>query len=302
MPRFKVRIFFAALLSTVMTFSLLSAPIASSAPKKNLKLLWAEEFKGKAGSLPSSKNWTYDIGGGGWGNSERQYYTKDTKNVALDGKGNLVITATRISNDYLEQLSDAPGTEDILNRCSECQFTSARIKSARKVSFMYGRIEARIKLPQGIGTWPAFWMLGTDLLEGSSWPESGEIDIMEFRGDLPERSTSAVHGPGYSGGGYVGGAYENFKSLSDDYHVFAVEWRKNYLEFSVDGQVHTVITKPSIRGNRWVFNQPFFLILNLAMGGTYAGEYIDPYVFEAKYAIDYIRFYSVNGVGKVFQG
>jgi hypothetical protein len=174
-----------------VAMSLFVTPVADAAPKK-LKLLWSEEFNGKKGVRPSSKIWATEIGGGGWGNSERQYYTDKAANASLDGAGRLVITANRISNEYAEQIGTVPGTEDILNRCSECQFTSARLKTARKVGFMYGRMEARMKMPQGIGTWPAFWMLGGDLLDGVPWPECGEIDIMEFRGDIPERSTSAI--------------------------------------------------------------------------------------------------------------
>lgn len=302
MPTYKSKRLGSALLAGLMTLPLFVTTSAQGAPKKKMKLLWSQEFSGKAGTLPSSKVWNYDLGGGGWGNSERQFYTKSPQNIAHDGNGNLVITASRISNEYGEPTVEGAAVEDILNRCSECQFTSSRIKTARKVSFQYGRVEARMKLPQGIGTWPAFWMLGGDLIDGVPWPECGEIDIMEYRGDYPERSTSAVHGPGYSGGSNIGGAYENFMPLSDDYHVFAIEWKKNSIEFIVDDQVHTIVSTASMRGGRWVFNQRFFLILNLAMGGTYAGEYIDPYLNEAKFSVDYIRFYSVNGVGKVFQG
>jgi len=139
-------------LLVALSFALTSAvsPVADAAPKKTLKLLWSDEFNGKQGSLPSSKTWIREIGGGGWGNSERQYYTDKAANASMDGAGRLVITANRISNEYAEQVGEVPGTEDILNRCSECQFTSARMKTARKIGFMYGRVEARIKMPQGV--------------------------------------------------------------------------------------------------------------------------------------------------------
>lgn len=276
-------------------------PSAGAASKKTLKLLWSDEFNGKVGTRPSAKSWSAEIGGGGWGNSEKQYYTDKAANAAMDGTGRLVITANRISTQYTEQVGEVAGTEDILNRCSECQFTSARLKTARKVGFMYGRVEARIKLPQGTGTWPAFWMLGGDLLDGVPWPECGEIDIMEFRGDYYDRSTSAIHGPGTPPGTGLGSAFMNAKPLSDDFHTFAIEWKKNTIDFLVDNRVHGTVRAADMRGGRWVFNQEFFIILNMAMGGTYAGEYIDPELNQAKLEVDFIRFYSVNGVGKVIK-
>jgi beta-glucanase (GH16 family) len=290
------------LVALSVALSLLVNPVADAATKKSLKLLWSDEFNGKKGSLPSSKVWSAEIGGGGWGNSERQYYTNKSSNASMDGSGRLVITADRISNEYAEQVGDVPGTEDILNRCSECQFTSARLKTARKLSFQYGRIEARIKLPQGVGTWPAFWMLGGDLLDGVPWPECGEIDIMEFRGDISDQSTSAIHGPTTPKGSGLGTRFLSFAPLSDDYHTFAIEWKKNSLSFIVDGRVTGTFSSADTGSRGWVYNQKFFLILNLAMGGTYAGEFIDPSLNQAQLSVDYIRFYSVNGVGKVFKG
>jgi beta-glucanase (GH16 family) len=286
-------------LSMILTFPV--NPVADAAPKK-LKLLWSDEFNGSKGSRPSSKVWSAEIGGGGWGNSERQFYTDKAANASMDGSGRLVITANRISNQYAEQVGEVPGTEDILNRCSECQFTSARLKTARKLSFQYGRIEARIKLPEGIGTWPAFWMLGGDLLDGVPWPECGEIDIMEFRGDIPDQSTSAIHGPTTPQGSGLGARFLSVEPLSAGYHTYALEWRKNSLTFIVDGRVTGRFTSADTGSRGWVYNQKFFLILNLAMGGTYTGEYIDPTLNQAQLSVDYIRFYSVNGVGKVFRG
>lgn len=281
--------------------SLLTTTPANAAPKKTLKLLWSDEFNGKKGTLPSSKTWSLEIGGGGWGNSERQYYTNKSSNVSMDGSGRLIITANRISNEYAEQVSNEPGTEDILNRCSECQFTSARMKTARKVGFMYGRLEARMKLPQGVGTWPAFWMLGGDLLDGVPWPECGEIDIMEYRGDFSDQSTSAIHGPTTPSGSGLGTRYLNMTPLSDGYHTYAIEWKKNSIDFIVDGRVNGTVSSADTGSRGWVFNQEFFIILNLAMGGTYAGEYIDPTLNQAQLAVDYIRYYSINGVGKVLK-
>ena len=176
------------------------------------------------------------------------------------------------------------------------------MKTARNLSFQYGRIEARIKMPQGVGTWPAFWMLGGDLLDGVPWPECGEIDIMEFRGDIPDRTTSAIHGPTTPQGSGLGAAFLSYDSLSNGYHTYAIEWKKNSITFIVDGRVTGTYSSADTGTRGWVYNQKFFLILNLAMGGTYAGEYIDPMVNQAQLHVDYIRFYSVNGVGKVFKG
>ena len=279
----------------------LSAISSADAANKSLKLLWSDEFNGKKASMPSSKIWSFEIGGGGWGNSEREYYTNKAANASMDGSGRLVISANRISNEYGDQVGEVPGTEDILNRCSECQFTSARIKTARKVGFMYGRVEARMKIPAGIGTWPAFWMLGADLLDGVPWPECGEIDIMEARGDYPERATSAIHSPTTPDGSGLGTQFLNYAPLSDDYHTYAIEWKKNSIDFIVDGRVNGSVSSADTGSRGWVFNQEHFLILNLAMGGTYAGEDIDPTLNQAQLKVDYIRFYSVNGVGKVIK-
>lgn len=289
-----------AALIACLCLSVLANPVAEAAPKK-LKLLWSDEFNGKKGARPSAKVWSAEIGGGGWGNSERQFYTDKAANASMDGAGRLIITANRISNEYAEQVSDVPGTEDILNRCWECQFTSARLKTARKLGFQYGRVEARIKMPQGVGTWPAFWMLGGDLLDGVPWPECGEIDIMEFRGDIPDRSTSALHGPTTPKGSGLGAAFLTYAPLSDGFHTYAIEWKKNRIDFIVDGSITGSYSSLDTGTRGWVFNQEFFLILNLAMGGTYAGEYIDPMLNQAQLSVDYIRYYSVNGVGKVIK-
>ena len=289
-----------ALIAISVALSLAVNPVADAAPKK-LKLLWSDEFNGKKGARPSAKVWSAEIGGGGWGNSERQYYTDKSANASMDGAGRLIITADRISNDYTEQVGTVPGTEDILNRCSECQFTSARLKTARKLSFMYGRVEARIKMPVGVGTWPALWMLGGDLLDGVPWPECGEIDIMEFRGDISDRATHALHGPTTPKGSGLGAAFLSVEPLSKGFHTYAIEWKKDRIDFIVDERVNGTFSVADTGRRGWVYNQEFFLILNLAMGGTYAGEYIDPTLNQAQLSVDYIRFYSVNGVGKVIK-
>ncbi len=257
------------------------------------KLLWSEEFNSKKVSSVNSKNWSYDLGDGyGWGNSEQEYYTKNRENIKINGKGQLVITAKRI-----------PETSTILDRCFTCQFTSAKIKTADKLGFKYGRMEARIKLPAGKGTWPAFWMLGAGLTKGEVWPDCGEIDIVEAKGSQPYTALGTLHGPGYSGqtGTQRGSAYLSpGPALSNDYHVYAIDWKPNQIDFSVDGQVYFTHSAADVAPNKWVFNQEFFLILNLATGGNFEPE-IDPMLQTATMSIDYIRYYSVNGQGKLYR-
>jgi beta-glucanase (GH16 family) len=289
-------------LSAIMAVASLvaiSETSAQAAGPKILKLLWSDEFNGKKGSLPSSKNWGYDIGNGyGWGNAELEYYTDKASNISTDGKGKLVITASRIADGKGNATLESAATTRILNSCWECQFTSAKIKTAKKLSFKYGRIEARMKVAPGEGTWPAFWLLGTDLLDGNPWPECGEIDIVETRGVEPGMTSAALHGPGFGKGAGVGGTYQSPEPLSDAYHVFAMEWKKNQIDFYIDDHLITTETPASFAPGRWVFNHEFFIILNLAMGGEFAGD-IDPALNKTQLFVDYIRYYSIDGVGKL---
>ena len=288
----------ASLLATSI-IAITPVTISQAAGPKVLKLLWADEFNGKKGSLPSSKNWDYDIGNGyGWGNAELQYYTNKPANISTDGEGKLVISANRISDALGNQIDNSSATTRILNSCWECQFTSAKIKSSRKVQFQYGRLEARIKVAPGEGTWPAFWMLGADLLDGNPWPECGEIDIVETRGVEPSLVSAVLHGPGYGKGPGVGGSYQSPTPVSDNYHIYAIEWKKNKIDFYFNDRLITSETPASVKPGRWVFNQKFYLILNLAMGGEFGGA-IDPAIDKTQTFVDYIRYFSVDGVGKV---
>ena len=297
--RMRVSALLSASILATSIIAIMPATISQAAGPKVLKLLWADEFNGKKGSLPSSKNWEYDIGNGyGWGNAELQYYTNKRANISTDGKGKLVISANRISDLQGNATDNSSAATQILNSCWECQFTSAKIKSAKKVQFQYGRIEARMKVAAGEGTWPAFWMLGADLLDGNPWPECGEIDIVETRGIEPNRVSAVLHGPGYGKGPGVGGSYQNPTPVSDAYHIYAIEWKKNQVDFYFNDRLISSETPASVKPGRWVFNQKFYLILNLAMGGEFGGA-IDPAINQTQLFVDYIRYYSVDGVGKV---
>jgi beta-glucanase (GH16 family) len=159
-----------------------------------------------------------------------------------------------------------------------------------------------MKNPAGVGTWPAFWMLGDDLLDGNPWPECGEIDIMEARGYMGEAAFGTIHGPNFANGNFggYGSTYNNGAQLSDAFHTYAIEWKKNQIDFYVDDSLYLSATPKDIAPGRWVFNQEFFLILNLAMGGEFAGD-LDPALMQSQMSIDYIRVYSINGIGKVIK-
>jgi len=242
--------------------------------ERSWSLTWSDEFDGEAGQLIDASKWTYDIGRGdnGWGNQELQTYTDRPENVSMDGAGNLVITAKR------ESFSGAP-------------FTSARIKTQGLFDQKYGRFEARLKTPYGPGLWPAFWLVGSNITE-VNWPQCGEIDIMELRGQQPNIINGTVHGPGYSAGGAIGGSYGLPDSRFDAaFHVFAVEWGEDFIEFFVDDFLYKRITPEDLPGE-WVYNTEFFLLLNVAVGGNYVGFPTSQTPFDQKMIIDYVRVYN----------
>lgn len=257
------------------------------------KLLWKQEFTGTAKVAPNARVFNYDLGGGGWGNLEHQAYV--TTNARTDGtkQGNLVITAKKYIYDpndiYYECPINTPG--------NACEYTSSRIQTSGKLAFQYGRLEARIKMPKGDGTWPAFWLLGNDILR-NSWPSCGEIDITEVKGSYPYSTYGSIHGPGYSGGESITSIWDLSTQLNAGYHVYAIEWNKNSIKWYIDSKLYHSVTPATLGKDTWVFNKPFFLILNLAMGGQFVGD-VDPSLTSASMSVDYIRYYSLNGVGKV---
>lgn len=270
------------------------------------EILWAQEFDGDAGELPDPSVWTANTGDGtergipGWGNAERQYYIPDA--ARLDGGGNLVIAATRMPV-YTADNPDGLVTERNPYFCyylSACEWTSARYVTEEKVAFLYGRIEARMKMPEGVGTWPALWMLGTDINQ-VGWPLSGEIDIIEGLGRDPMSAYGTIHGPGYSAGDSFGKAITLDDALSADFRTYAVNWAPDYISWEVDGEVYHEATPNDVAPNDWVFNKPHFLIMNLAMGGSFPGN-VDPRLEDAELTIDYLRYYPYEGHGELIIG
>jgi beta-glucanase (GH16 family) len=245
-------------------------------PVRNWQLTWSDEFEGELGKSPDNNKWAFDIGRGqdGWGNQEFQYYTSRPENVSLDGKGNLVITA--------------------LNQpFGGANFSSARIKTQGLFSQTYGRFEARIKSTFGPGIWPAFWMLGENINE-VNWPQCGEIDIMEMRGQEPDMLHGSIHGPGYSGGNAITKKYTLPNNRFDnDFYLYAIEWDENKIDFFVNDFLYSRINKSDVKGE-WVYDKPFFLILNVAVGGTFVGFPTIQTPFPQKLIVDYIRVYKEN--------
>ncbi len=244
------------------------------------QLAWSDEFTQADGTPPDATKWGYDIGGGGWGNNELEYYTARTNNARIVG-GQLVIEA---------KVESYGGSS----------YTSARLLTKVKRSWTYGRMEARIKIPKGQGIWPAFWMLGTNI-DLVGWPTCGEIDIMENIGKTTEQAKvyGTIHGPqsggDYNGGAGVGGSYTlpGGAALADDFHVFAVEWTTNQIKWFMDSNQYFTATPASLPGGgTWVFTQPQFFILNVAVGGNWPGNPDGTTVFPQQMLVDYVRVYN----------
>jgi beta-glucanase (GH16 family) len=247
------------------------------------ELVMADEFDVEGAANPGI--WSYDIGNGqgtaagiGWGNNELQYYTSRTANVKVEN-GLLLITA--IKEDF-----------------NGSSYTSAKLTTKGKLEQTYGRFEARIRLPYGQGMWPAFWLLGANCGDGDNgtlvWPACGEIDIMENRGQEPTKIAGTVHGPGYSGGEAITKNYTlNNNRFDTGFHVFGIEWGPDYINYYVDGDLYNQITPADVTGD-WVFDRPFYIIINLAVGGNYPGAPNSETVFPQTMLIDYVRVYKNN--------
>ncbi len=240
-------------------------------------LIWNDEFNGTDGSVPDPGKWKVVESGSGYGNRELEYYTSRSSNVHEED-GKLVITARR------EPFNGPDGPHD---------YTSGRIESQGHFELKYGRIEARIKIPNGQGIWPAFWMLGTNF-DAVGWPNCGEIDIMENVGFEPSVVHGSLHGPGYSGSSPLTGTYTlpDQRRFSDGYHVFAIEWAPHIIRFYVDDVLYeTRSTADLPSGSPWAFDHPFFLVLNVAVGGYWPGNPNSTTPFPVNMLIDYVRIY-----------
>ena len=241
------------------------------------ELIWSDEFNGSG--APSSDNWTYDIGHGssGWGNNEVQYYTDERKNVRLED-GKLIIEALKEDGEW----------------------TSARVKTQGKQSFRYVTVKARAKLPTGSGTWPAIWMLGSDITE-VGWPACGEIDIMEHVGKDPGVVHSALHTPSSHGNTQNTGHME-VPDFSQEFHVYEAEWTPERITFRIDGEEFYSYEPTEKNDQTWPYNDQFFIIMNIAMGGNWGSDPqyesggmkngIDPDLQSARMEVDYIRVYA----------
>jgi beta-glucanase (GH16 family) len=243
-------------------------------------LIWSDEFNGKNGSQPDPSKWTYDIGGNGWGNRELEYYTGRRENARIEN-GNLVITAR-------EEPYRGPSGADF-------DYTSARLKTQGLFSQTYGRFEARIKLPAGQGLWPAFWMLG-DNFGSAGWPKCGEIDIMENVGKEPRINHGSLHGPSSTNATSdltATIALPAGQTLSNDFHVYAIEWEPEAIRFYVDANLYATFSAAQWPpGGTWVFDHRFFLILNVAVGGDWPGSPDDTTEFPQTMLVDYVRVYK----------
>jgi beta-glucanase (GH16 family) len=261
-----------------------TTPPDTTSPKPiTYTLVWSDEFDGPAGASVDPAKWVFDIGNGtnGWGNNEKEYYTNDPQNISLDGQGHLAIVAR-------------PAVANLSCYNGPCRYTSGKITTLGKLAAVPGRVEARIKLPAGQGLWPAFWMLGNDF-PTVGWPASGELDIMENKGSTPTISSSAIHGPGYFGNTPF--AHANSISppatLADDYHLYAVQWSADGASFWVDGIKHYEVFRTDLqRFGPSILDKPYFVILNLAVGGNFDGDPQSDAILPATMLVDYVRVYT----------
>jgi beta-glucanase (GH16 family) len=251
-------------------------PSPAVSGSRSWKLSWSDEFNGPEGSTPDASKWVLETGGSGWGNHELQYYTARPQNAHVES-GYLVIRV--IAANY--QGSDGVRRD----------FTSARMKTKGKFSQAYGRFEARIRIPQGQGLWPAFWMLG-DNIDEVGWPRCGEIDIMENIGKEPSVVHGSIHGWGYTQEIEAHYALPGEQKFSDAFHVYAVEWEPDTIRFYVDQHMYVSRRKADLKtGQAWGFDHPFFLILNVAVGGDWPGNPDRSTVFPQTMLVDYVRAY-----------
>ena len=258
---------------------------------KEYVLAWADEFDSPAGSAVDSTKWDFQEGDGvafkkaGWGNAEEQWYLK--RQASFTGDGALSIDATR------------SGASQYKCYYGTCKWISSKLVTYKKVGFMYGRFEARAKSSLGQGVWPAFWLLGANI-EDRPWPGCGEIDVMELKGQNEDMLWGTLHGPNGSNGSTA-----TLDTNQTEWHTYAIDWTPNSVTWFVDGVQYHKVTKAEYIGSSpaavWVFDHEFYIILNLAMGGNFVGGPTDPALNTAKTTFDYVRYYTVDGVGQIFK-
>ncbi|MEP2935250.1 MAG: glycoside hydrolase family 16 protein [Gilvibacter sp.] len=245
----------------------ISLAILNIACSNGQDLVFSDEFDGQE---VNENNWNFMLGDGcpnlcGWGNNERQLYTKENAQVR-DGK--LVITATKKGAVY----------------------SSARLTTEAKVEFKYGTIEVRAQLPQGQGLWPAIWMLGSNI-EETKWPNCGEIDIMEYVGKQPGVIYTSLH-TAASYGETINSKRHNLKNIEEGFHTYAAQWTENEIKFSIDGQLVYTFAPEDKNEKTWPFDQPFYVLINMAIGGNFGGPEVDDSIFPQEFVIDYVRVYK----------
>lgn len=257
-----------------------------------MKLIWSEEFSQDAGTEPNPAVWGRDIGDGtdygipGWGNNELEVYTFE--NAYVNSEQKLEIEARRITDGSKGDAYYGP-----------TQWTSGRLVTKNKLHVQYGQIVIRAKVPAGKGLWPAFWMLGAKMDE-QGWPLAGEIDIMEWVGKAPLEALGTLHGPGYFGDHGCGGKLVAETAFSDYWHEFGISWKPGEISWQVDGETYFTATPESVAPNAWVYDQPFYFLLNLAVGGNLGGELAEDLPDSNKLLVDYIRVYEYEGHGQIF--
>lgn len=252
---------------------------AQAAPPPGHRLVWSDDFRQEPGTKPDPARWGYDLGAGGWGNAELETYTDTAENARV------------VSDPFA---TDGRALEITARKDGSGGYTSARLLTRGKYAVRYGYIEARLQVPKGQGIWPAFWMLGEDI-GTAGWPKCGEIDVMENIGKEPARVHGTLHGPGYSGdkGLTAGYSLPNEEPFHNRYHLYAVDWKPDAITFLVDGHAYRTVTPADLpKDTAWVFDKPFFLILNVAVGGRWPGYPDETTVFPQSMKVDYVRVYE----------
>lgn len=278
METFRATLLAGCALVSLLLFGVNSAAVRAQ-KSTTWKLVWQDEFNEKNGSPVNAKKWTHEVGGGGWGNHELEYYTNRIDN-SYQADGMLVIKAIK------ESFSGTDGATR--------EYTSARLSTKKSFTATYGKFEARIKIPRGQGLWPAFWMLGSDI-DKKHWPNCGEIDIMENIGKEPATIRGTIHGPGYFGDKGLTSSYllSNRKSFADSFHTFTVEWEPNIIRFYCDNNLYKIVTPADLpSGTSWVYDHPFFILLNVAVGGDWPGSPDATTSFPQEMLVDYVRVYQ----------